>query len=63
MPPLENYVSNMPTIEEKEVEGKGLKILTPNKLFTRLPVLLAQMKAGTNRIRKSGKRIYFIQFK
>ena len=27
---------------------KGLKILTPNKLVTRLPILLAQTKAGNN---------------
>ena len=26
----------------------GLKILTPNKLFTRLSVLLAEIKAGNN---------------
>ena len=26
--------------------GTGLKILTPNKLLTRLPILLAQVKAG-----------------
>ena len=32
--------------EEEVKEGKGLKILTPNKLLTRLPVLLAQIKAG-----------------
>ena len=29
-------------IDENEVkEGKGLKVLTPNKLLTRLPILLA----------------------
>ena len=27
---------------------KGLKILTLNKLLTRLPILLAQIKAGNN---------------
>ena len=32
--------------EKEEVkEEKGIKILTPNKLLTRLPVLLAQIKA------------------
>ena len=41
MPPLEG--------DENEVkEGKGLKILTPNKLLTRLPILLAQIAAGNN---------------
>ena len=30
----------------KEQEGTGLKILTPNKMLKRLPVALAQIKAG-----------------
>ena len=34
--------------EEGVKEGKGLKVLTPNKLLTRLPILLAQVKAGSN---------------
>ena len=29
-------------------EGKGLKILTPNQLLKRLPIALAQVKAGNN---------------
>ena len=29
-------------------ERKGLRILTPNKLLARLPILLAQIKAGNN---------------
>ena len=33
--------------EEKVKEGKELKILTPNKLLTRLPILLAQIKLET----------------
>ena len=41
MPPLESD-------EEKVKGGKGLKILIPTKLFTRLPILLAQIKAGNN---------------
>ena len=41
MPPLEG--------DEEEVrEGKRIKILTPNKLLTRLPILLAQIKAENN---------------
>ena len=31
--------------KEKVKEGKGLKILSPNKLLTTLPILLAQLKA------------------
>ena len=35
--------------DEKEVrEGKGRKILTSNKLLTRLPILLPQIKARHN---------------
>ena len=40
----------MPVLEgdEKVKEGKGLKKLILNKLLTRLPILLAQMKVGNN---------------
>ena len=38
MPPLEGD-------EEEVKEGKELKMLTPNKLLTILPILLAQIKA------------------
>ena len=33
---------------EIETEGEGLKIMTPNQLLTRLPILLAPKKAGNN---------------
>ena len=33
---------------KRKNERTGLEILTPNKLLTRLPILLAQMKAGYN---------------
>ena len=32
----------------KEQEGTGLKILTPNQILKRLPIALAQIKAGNN---------------
>ena len=32
----------------KEQEGTGLKILTPNQILKRLPIALAQIKAGSN---------------
>ena len=36
----------MPPLEGKEgKEGKRLRILSPNKLLTRLSILLAQIKA------------------
>ena len=34
--------------DEEVKEKKGLKILTPNKLLTRLPELLAQIKTGNS---------------
>ena len=35
-------------LEKEEQEGKGLKILTPNQMLKRLPMALAQVKAGNN---------------
>ena len=32
----------------KEQEGTELKILTPNQMLKRLPIALAQIKAGNN---------------
>ena len=53
MSPLEGDedLSDIPPLEgeEEEVkEEKGLKILNLNKLLTRLPILVAQIKAGNN---------------
>ena len=33
---------------KRKTTGTGLKVLTPNKLLTRLPIILAQIKAGNN---------------
>ena len=42
-------LSHIPLLEvDKVKEEKGLKILTPNKLLTRLPKLLVQIKPGKN---------------
>ena len=35
-------------LAKEEQEGKGLKILTPNQMLRRLPIALAQVKAGNN---------------
>ena len=32
----------------KQQEGQGIKILTPNQMLNRLPIALAQLKAGNN---------------
>ena len=33
---------------EQNQEGKGLKILKPNQMLSRLPIALAQLEAGNN---------------
>ena len=35
-------------LAKEEQEGTGLKILTPNAMLKRLPIALAQIKAGNN---------------
>ena len=37
-----------PRSKESQQEGTGLKILTPNQMLKRLPIALAQIKAGNN---------------
>ena len=34
--------------KENETKGTGLKILTPKQMLQRLPIALAQVKAGNN---------------
>ena len=46
---IEDYGSMI--LEAKRIarqEGEGLKILTPNQMLKRLPIALAQIKAGNN---------------
>ena len=51
---IENVdIRDMPDVEseedaERKQKGYGLKIMTPNQLITRLPILLAQKQAGNN---------------
>ena len=33
---------------EKNQQGEGIKILTPNQMLSRLPISLAQLEAGNN---------------
>ena len=46
----EEELDDLPPLEgdEEVKEGKGLKTLSPNKLLTKLPIILAQVKAGNN---------------
>ena len=47
---LLNYGNELKEFIEKTFNPSGseLKILTPQQMFTRLPILLAQTKAGNN---------------
>ena len=44
MPDLESEGS----AEQRKIKGEGLKILTPQQMLSRLPIFLAQLKAGNN---------------
>ena len=45
MPDLESEES---AEQRRNQRGQGLKILTPNQMLSRLPISLAQLKAGNN---------------
>ena len=44
----DDYASMVLEAKHKATKGKGLKILTPNQMLQRLPIALAQVKAGYN---------------
>ena len=48
MPELENEKSAEQRRKEKNQQGVGLKILTPNQMLSRLPCSLAELKVGNN---------------
>ena len=41
-------VEEILNFNKQNQEGKGLKLLTPNQMLSRLPITLAQLKAGNN---------------
>ena len=43
-----NDIINFNKEIQKQQEGLGLKILTPNQMLSRLPIFLAQLNAGYN---------------
>ena len=58
-------LSDMRLPEDDEVEvRKGIKILTPNMLLTRLPILLAQIKSGKNsyKLKSEIRQILFLLY-
>ena len=44
-PELENQES---AEERRNQQGQGLKVRTPDQMLSRLPIILAQLKAGNN---------------
>ena len=44
----EETISENEILKKRKITGTVLKILTPNKLLTRLPTLLAQVRNGKN---------------
>ena len=58
-------IPDMPPVDSEEVkEGNGLKIWTQNKLMTRLPIILAQIKAGknSNKLTKEIRQILYLLY-
>ena len=52
----------------KEIEkqqGSGLKILTPNQMLRRLPISLAQLKAGNNseKLKNEIRQIFYFLYR
>ena len=43
-----DIVERILELNSKKQLGLGLKILTPNQMLSRLPITLAQLKAGNN---------------
>ena len=43
-----DVVEEILEFNKQKQEGKGLKILTSDQMFSRLPITLAQLKAGNN---------------
>ena len=43
-----DIVENILEFNRQQQQQQGLKILTPNQMLSRLPIALAQLKAGNN---------------
>ena len=58
---IEDYGSMIPEakrLAKEEQEGIRLKILTPNQMLKRLPIALAQVKAGNNSLNEIRQIVY-----
>ena len=45
---IAEIVEEILKFNEQSQQGKGIKILTPNQMLSRLPISLAQLQAGNN---------------
>ena len=45
---ITKIVKKNPNFNSRIQQGQGIKILTPNQMLSRLPITLAQLKAGNN---------------
>ena len=56
-----NIVERILYFNQLEQQGLGLKILTPNQMLSRLPIILAQLKAGNNseKLKKEIRRLLY----
>ena len=45
---IKNAVEDIFYVNDQIQKGKGLKILTSDQMFSRLPIALAQLKTGKN---------------
>ena len=52
---LKRIIERISSYSSGSQSGEGLKILTPQQMFTRLPILLAQIKEGNNSRELSNK--------
>ena len=43
-----NIVEKFLKFNKQNQQGEGIKILTPNQMLNRLPIVLAQLQAGNN---------------
>ena len=58
-----NIVDNILNFTLKEQKsGRGLKILTPDQMLNRLPITLAQLKAGNNskKLKNEIRQLFFL---
>ena len=62
MPELESEES---AAQRRNQQGQGLKILTPNQMLSRLPISLAQLKAGNNseKLKNEIRQLFYSLYK